>query len=141
MDQPIRINKFFTEQGICSRREADRLVESGAVTVNGKTYRMSPPFIVVATQNPIEQEGTYPLPEAQLDRFMLSIHVEYPGETDELSIAGRSIRGSSLQLQPVARKEEFATFIELIDQTQRRTPAHCGQRQTKGQRVRDRKQT
>jgi MoxR-like ATPase len=88
-----------------------------AVTVNGKTYRMSPPFIVVATQNPIEQEGTYPLPEAQLDRFMLSIHVEYPGEQDELSIAARSIRGSSLQLQPVARKEEFATFIELVDQT------------------------
>jgi len=88
-----------------------------AVTVNGKTYRMSPPFIVVATQNPIEQEGTYPLPEAQLDRFMLSIHVEYPGELDELSIAGRSIRGTSLHLQPVAQKEEFATFIELIDQT------------------------
>src|SRR5262245_56902000 len=46
-----------------------------AVTVIGKTYRLEPPFIVVATQNPIEQEGTYPLPEAQLDRFMLSLHV------------------------------------------------------------------
>jgi len=64
-----------------------------AVTVNGKTYHLEPPFIVVATQNPIEQEGTYPLPEAQLDRFMLSIHVDYPGRADELTIAARPLRG------------------------------------------------
>ncbi len=63
-----------------------------AVTVNGKTYRMKPPFVVVATQNPIEQEGTYPLPEAQLDRFMLSIHVNYPAYPDEIDIAARPIR-------------------------------------------------
>ena len=55
-----------------------------AVTVNGKTYHLAPPFIVVATQNPIEQEGTYPLPEAQLDRFMLSIHLDYPSHDDEV---------------------------------------------------------
>src|SRR5437867_11039699 len=77
-----------------------------AVTVNGKTYQLPPPFIVVATQNPIEQECTYPLPEAQLDRFMLSIHVEYPARTDELSIAARPIRGKSSDLLPLAKKEE-----------------------------------
>src|SRR5258705_8922740 len=66
-----------------------------AVTVNGKTYRLEPPFVVVATQNPIEQEGTYPLPEAQLDRFMLSIHVDYPDYADEIDIAGRPIRNRS----------------------------------------------
>src|SRR5881296_3825401 len=88
-----------------------------AVTVNGKTYRLDPPFIVVATQNPIEQEGTYPLPEAQLDRFMLSIHVDYPDRADELSIAGRPIRAKSSHLTPLAKREEFQQFIEIIDQT------------------------
>jgi MoxR-like ATPase len=88
-----------------------------AVTVNGKTYHLEPPFIVVATQNPIEQEGTYPLPEAQLDRFMLSIHVDYPGRADELAIAARSIRNRASQLKPLAKKEDFQNFIEIIDRT------------------------
>ncbi len=88
-----------------------------AVTVNGKTYPLEPPFIVVATQNPIEQEGTYPLPEAQLDRFMLSIHVDYPARAEELSIAARPIRMKSSKLSPLARKEEFEQFTEIIDQT------------------------
>jgi MoxR-like ATPase len=88
-----------------------------AVTVNGKTYPLEPPFIVVATQNPIEQEGTYPLPEAQLDRFMLSIHVDYPARADELSIAARPIRKKSGNLIPLAKKEEFQQFTAIIDQT------------------------
>ena len=88
-----------------------------AVTVNGKTYRLDPPFIVVATQNPIEQEGTYPLPEAQLDRFMLSIHVDYPARAEELSIAARPIRSKSGMLSPLAKKEEFQRFVEIVDQT------------------------
>ena len=88
-----------------------------AVTVNGKTYRLEPPFIVVATQNPIEQEGTYPLPEAQLDRFMLSIQVDYPARADELSIAARPIRSKASNLAPLAKKEDFQRFNEIIDQT------------------------
>jgi MoxR-like ATPase len=88
-----------------------------AVTVNGKTYPLEPPFIVVATQNPIEQEGTYPLPEAQLDRFMLSIRMDYPARTDELAIAERPIRSKSGNLSPVAKKEDFQGFIEVVDQT------------------------
>jgi len=88
-----------------------------AVTVNGKTYHLDPPFIVVATQNPIEQEGTYPLPEAQLDRFMLSIHVDYPARAEELSIAARPIRGKAGNLKPLAKKEEFQNFIDIVDQT------------------------
>src|SRR5690242_45186 len=86
-----------------------------AVTVNGKTYHLDPPFIVVATQNPIEQEGTYPLPEAQLDRFMLSIHVDYPARAEELSIAARPIRGKDGNLTAVAKREEFQNFIEIVD--------------------------
>jgi MoxR-like ATPase len=88
-----------------------------AVTVNGKSYRLEPPFIVVATQNPIEQEGTYPLPEAQLDRFMLSIHVDYPARADELAIAARPIRVKTSQLTALAKKEDFRRFIEVVDET------------------------
>jgi len=87
-----------------------------AVTVNGKTYPLEPPFIVVATQNPIEQEGTYPLPEAQLDRFMFSIHVDYPGRADEVEIAGRSLRAKWDGFTPLAKKEDFQKFTEIIDE-------------------------
>jgi len=86
-----------------------------AVTVNGKTYHLAPPFIVVATQNPIEQEGTYPLPEAQLDRFMLSIHLDYPSHADEVKIAERSIRAKWDGFKPLLPKEEFFKFTELVD--------------------------
>jgi MoxR-like ATPase len=91
-------------------------MQERAVTVNGKTYRLDPPFIVVATQNPIEQEGTYPLPEAQLDRFMLSIHVGYPDRADEVEIAARPIRAKWDGLKPVAQREEFQQFIAIIDE-------------------------
>lgn len=87
-----------------------------SVTVNGKTYPFQPPFIVVATQNPVEQEGTYPLPEAQLDRFMLSIHMDYPPRADEVVIAGRSIRAKSNSLQPLAKREDFQRFISIVDE-------------------------
>src|SRR5579859_4682753 len=86
-----------------------------AVTVNGKTYPLEPPFIVVATQNPIEQEGTYPLPEAQLDRFMLSIHLDYPSHEDEVKIAERSIRAKWDGFKALAQKDDFQKFTELVD--------------------------
>ena len=57
------------------------------ITVIGRTYALDPPFFVLATQNPIEQEGTYPLPEAQLDRFMFRIEVDYPARFEEIEIA------------------------------------------------------
>jgi MoxR-like ATPase len=88
-----------------------------AVTVGGKTYKFEPPFIVVATQNPIEQEGTYPLPEAQLDRFMLSIHIDYPEHKDEVAIAARPARMQLGDLKPVATRAEFPEFIQIIDDT------------------------
>ena len=86
-----------------------------AVTVNGKTYHLPPPFIVVATQNPIEQEGTYPLPEAQLDRFMLSIHLDYPSHDDEVKIAERSIRAKWDGFKSLVAKEDFCRFTDLVD--------------------------
>ena len=69
------------------------------VTVNGKTYPLPAPFFVLATQNPIEQEGTYPLPEAQLDRFMFSVRLEYPSYEEELEIVSPSGRPDPHQLK------------------------------------------
>jgi MoxR-like ATPase len=80
------------------------------VTVGGERLTLPDPFFVLATQNPIEQEGTYPLPEAQLDRFMFQIKVDYPGEADELAMVLRTTIGASPDLEPVLDK---AAFIEL----------------------------
>ena len=71
------------------------------VTAAGETYPLDPPFFVLATQNPLEQEGTYPLPEAQLDRFMFSIYIDYPSEADEETIAKVTTRDRKLDLQKV----------------------------------------
>src|SRR6516162_5906819 len=71
------------------------------VTVGGQTYDLEDPFLVVATQNPIEQEGTYPLPEAQLDRFMMEIHLTYPTPEQEEEIVLRTTGGAT-QLPPPA---------------------------------------
>ncbi len=82
------------------------------VTVGGKTYLTEEPFLVVATQNPIEQEGTYPLPEAQLDRFMMEIHIDYPTPAQEEEIVLRTTGG-----QPHLPEAAFdrAAFLELRD--------------------------
>ena len=79
------------------------------VTVVGKTSRLEPPFFVLATQNPVEQEGTYPLPEAQLDRFMFLIELDYPNEEEEVTIA-RSTTGDS-----IPSLEHVLTAAEIID--------------------------
>ena len=71
------------------------------VTVGRKTHVLPDPFQVFATRNPIEQEGTYPLPEAQLDRFLLEIHVEYPSEAQEREIARRTTSGPPEVIEPV----------------------------------------
>ena len=91
-------------------------MQERAVTVNGKTYALQPPFVVIATQNPIEQEGTYPLPEAQLDRFMLSIWMDYPSKAQELAIAARPPRMQIPKMEPIAGAGEFETFVDALDQ-------------------------
>src|SRR5687768_10830143 len=77
------------------------------VTVGGETYRLPEPFLVLATQNPIEQEGTYPLPEAQVDRFMLKVIVGYPGREEEKQILRRMSSGTPISISPVATPEEI----------------------------------
>jgi MoxR-like ATPase len=84
------------------------------VTVAGQTYALTPPFIVLATQNPIEMEGTYPLPEAQLDRFFFKLKVEYPGYEDLLSIVERTTSGALPVLEQILAAPEIAEFQDLI---------------------------
>jgi MoxR-like ATPase len=94
-------------------RDASRDAER-CVTVGGSTHPLPDPFQVFATQNPIEQEGTYPLPEAQLDRFLLDIHVDYPSEAEEREIARRTTSGRAKKLEPVLVAAELRSFTELV---------------------------
>lgn len=88
------------------------------VTVGGKRHVLDEPFFVLATQNPIEQEGTYPLPEAQLDRFMFNTFVEYPSEEEELEIVKRTTADVAVQVTPTLQAQE----ILHLQRTVRRVP-------------------
>lgn len=84
------------------------------VTVAGVTRPMQDPFLVVATQNPIEQEGTYPLPEAQLDRFMMEIHVDYPSDEEEREIVRRTSAGTPSLPESTLTREMFIELRDLV---------------------------
>ena len=84
------------------------------VTVGGQTYNLTDPFLVVATQNPIEQEGTYPLPEAQLDRFMMEIHIEYPSPDQEEEIVNMTTHGPVNLPESVFDREAFLQLRDLV---------------------------
>jgi MoxR-like ATPase len=84
------------------------------VTVGASTHALPDPFQVFATRNPIEQEGTYPLPEAQLDRFLLEVHVEYPSEDEEREIARRTTSGLDPRIEPVVGIEEIRELGALV---------------------------
>ncbi len=89
-------------------------MQEKTVTAAGHKYELDKPFFVLATQNPIEQEGTYPLPEAQLDRFMFNIWVDYPTYEEEISIVKNTTSGISNSVQPVLTGEEIIYFQNLI---------------------------
>jgi MoxR-like ATPase len=84
------------------------------VTLGGETFALPKPFLVLATQNPIEQEGTYPLPEAQVDRFMLKLRVGYPAKTEEKEIMRRMAGREPVALEQVARPEEILAARQEI---------------------------
>ena len=84
------------------------------VTVVGRPYPLEPPFFVLATQNPVEQEGTYPLPEAQLDRFMFLITVDYPSRSEELEIARTTTGGSVPKLDHILDAATVLKFQDLV---------------------------
>lgn len=85
-----------------------------SVTAGGNTYRLEPPFFVLATQNPIEQEGTYPLPEAQLDRFAFQLNLGYPDEDEEIEIVRRTTSGPLPEPEPVLSREEIMKAREEV---------------------------
>src|SRR6185503_940590 len=84
------------------------------VSVGGVDYPLPDPFFVLATQNPIEQEGTYPLPEAQLDRFMFMINVDYPSETEEHQIMKLATGVSLGKPQPVLTEKEILDLQQIV---------------------------
>lgn len=87
------------------------------VTAAGKKHRLPDPFFVLATQNPIEQEGTYPLPEAQLDRFMFQVTIDYPSEEEELEVilgSGNATGGTGSNLRVVLERDQLLGFTELV---------------------------
>ncbi len=89
-------------------------MEEKQVTVAGERRPLSPPFFVLATQNPIELEGTYPLPEAQLDRFMFNILIDYLDEDQELAVATRTVRSEEIELTPVFTGADLLDFSRLV---------------------------
>ncbi|HKP11136.1 MAG TPA: AAA family ATPase [Blastocatellia bacterium] len=94
-------------------------MQEGAVTIQGHTYVLPKPFYVLATQNPIEMEGTYPLPEAQLDRFMFNIQIGYLSEDDEVEVVNRTTSVVDLNFERNVSGEDILAFQKLV----RRVPA------------------
>lgn len=84
------------------------------ITIGESTFSLDEPFLVMATQNPIEQEGTYPLPEAQLDRFMLKVIINYPSKEEEKTILRQQINNEHINIQPVIRKEDIIKARTLV---------------------------
>ena len=87
------------------------------VTIGDRTYPLEQPFLVLATQNPIEQEGTYPLPEAQVDRFLFKVVVGYPGRDEEIEVLRRTATGGEAAIEPVVHPEDVRrarTAVEMI---------------------------
>ncbi len=89
-------------------------MQERSVTAAGTTYRLQDPFFVLATQNPIEQEGTYPLPEAQLDRFMFNVYLDYPSFEEEILVVKSTTSDKIVDLQVVMQADEILFFQDLV---------------------------
>lgn len=89
-------------------------MQEHSVTASGTTYRLEEPFFVLATQNPIEQEGTYPLPEAQLDRFMFNIRLDYPSHAEEIDVVKSTTSGQTFSVAKVMDGADIIAFQDLV---------------------------
>lgn len=89
-------------------------MQEGSVTIGGHTYLLDRPFLVMATQNPIEQEGTYPLPEAQLDRFLFKLVVGYSSREELATIVERTTRGEHIEVEPIMDAAEIIRWQQLV---------------------------
>lgn len=95
------------------------VMQEGQITIEGEAFKVHSPFMVMATQNPVEQEGTYPLPEAELDRFMLKVLIDYPSQVDETTMlrqmsGGRAAGGFDLESINMVIKEEHVSSLQKI---------------------------
>ncbi len=86
------------------------------VTIGSETFKLDEPFLVLATQNPIEQEGTYPLPEAQVDRFMLKVKISYPTKEEELKIMRQNVNGTFPKISPVIKPADIINARKLVNE-------------------------
>ncbi len=89
-------------------------MQEHSVTASGTTYRLEEPFFVLATQNPIEQEGTYPLPEAQLDRFMFNLRLDYPSHDEEVTVVKTTTSSTVASIAKVMNAADILSFQELV---------------------------
>ena len=89
-------------------------MQERSVSYAGQTYQLPSPFFVLATQNPVEQSGTYPLPEAQLDRFLMFIKVDYPAETEEIEILKRTTGNSQVEIQGVVDEKQIIELQQMV---------------------------
>ncbi len=89
-------------------------MQEQSVTIAGQIYKLDKPFFVLATQNPIEQEGTYPLPEAQLDRFMFNLKLDYPSYQEEVNVVKNTTSNVHAEVTPVISAEEIRMYQELV---------------------------
>lgn len=89
-------------------------MQEKAVTVGGKNYPLQMPYFVLATQNPIEQEGTYPLPEAQLDRFMFAVNLTYPSFEEEVNVVKATTQNLTYKINPLFTAEDILSYQQLI---------------------------
>jgi MoxR-like ATPase len=92
------------------------VMQEKQVTIGDTTFRLPEPFLVLATQNPVEQEGTYPLPEAQVDRFMLKVVMTYPSREEERKIIRQNVAGLSTEIRPVIQPEDIIRARQLVSQ-------------------------
>lgn len=89
-------------------------MQERAITIGDTTYKLEEPFLVMATQNPIEQEGTYPLPEAQVDRFMLKVKITYPGMEEERNIIRQNVLGKEPEIKPVIEPKTILSARDTV---------------------------
>jgi len=86
------------------------------VTIGDNTFKLDDPFLVLATQNPIEQEGTYPLPEAQVDRFLMKVLIGYPSKTEEADIVGMNIAPTKAEITPIVSPADIVETRKVVEQ-------------------------
>ncbi len=86
------------------------------VTIGDKTFQLEEPFIVLATQNPIETEGTYPLPEAQVDRFLMKILIDYPSKEEEIEIINKMTTGKEIEVKTILKPKDILEMREIVDE-------------------------